>query len=77
MIWSNIDVDHVRPISTFDVSKDEELGGTFTWKKTQILLRQDHQQKGTKSHFPAYSLQFVEDCQIIKINEERPNENLH
>ena len=48
MNWRNIDIDHVRPISSFDVSKDEELGEAFNWKNTQPLLKQDHQQKGTK-----------------------------
>ena len=46
--WSNIEIDHVRPISLFDVSKDEELSESFNWKNTQTLLKQDHHQKGTK-----------------------------
>jgi len=33
MNWSNIEIDHVKPISLFDVSKDEELKEAFNWKK--------------------------------------------
>ena len=46
MNWSNIELDHVKTISLFDVSKDEELREAFNWKKTQPLLKYDHQKKG-------------------------------
>ena len=51
MNWSNIEIDHVKPICTFDVSKNEELGETFNWKNTQLLLKEVHQQKGIKFNF--------------------------
>ena len=34
MSWFNIEIDHVKPICMFDVSKDEELKETFSWKNT-------------------------------------------
>ena len=34
MNWSNTEVDHVKPIRMFDVSKDEELKEVFSWKNT-------------------------------------------
>ena len=37
MKWSNIDIDHVRPISLFDISNDEEIKEGFCWKVTQPL----------------------------------------
>ena len=37
--WKNIEIDHVRPISSFDVFNDEELNETFNWKNTQLLLK--------------------------------------
>ena len=37
MNWLNIEIDHVKPICMFDVSKDEELKGALSWKKTQPL----------------------------------------
>ena len=43
--WSNIEIDHVKPICLLDVSKDEELKEAFNWKNTQPLLKQDHQLK--------------------------------
>ena len=54
MNWSNIEIDHVKPICLFDVSKDEELREAFNWKNTQPLLKQDHQQKGIKFNFQDY-----------------------
>ena len=51
MNWQNIEIDHVRPICMFDVSKDEELKEAFSCKKTQPLLKHIHQQKGTKFNF--------------------------
>ena len=42
MNWSNKEVDNVKPIRMFDVSKDEELGEAFSWKNTQPLLTHEH-----------------------------------
>ena len=59
MTWENIEIDHVKPICLFDVSKDGELKEAFNCKNTQLLLKQDHQQKGTKFNFLEYQLQFI------------------
>ena len=48
MTWSKIEIDNVKPICMFDLSKDEELKETFCWKNTQPLLKHDRQQKGIK-----------------------------
>ena len=40
MIWDNIEIDHVRPISSFDISDDEQLKEAFNWRNTQPLLRE-------------------------------------
>ena len=77
MNWSNIEIDHVKAICLFDVSKDEELKEAFNWKNTQPLLKHDHQLKGIKFNFLDYQLQFIKAYQFIKLNEERFNENLH
>ena len=70
MNWSNIEIDHVKPICMFDVTKDEQLKDAFSWKNTQPLLKQDHQKKGTKFNFLNYQLQFIKAYQFIKLNEE-------
>ena len=70
MNWTNIQIDHVKRISLFDVSKDEELKEAFSWKNTQPLLKHDHQLKGTKFNFLDYQLQFIKACQFLKLNEE-------
>ena len=77
MTWSNIEIDHVKAICLFDLSKDEELREAFNWKNTQPLLRKDHQLKGTKFNFLDYQLQFIKAYQFIKLNEERFNEDIH
>ena len=46
MNWSNIEIDHVKAMNLFNVSKDEELREAFNWKNTQPLLKEVHQQKG-------------------------------
>ena len=35
MNWSNIHVDQIQTIFSFDVSKDEELQHALNWKKMQ------------------------------------------
>ena len=77
MNWEKIGIDHVRPICKFDVTKDDELREAFNWKNTQPLLKQDHQQKGSKFNFLDYQLQFIKAYQFIKLNDERRNEYLH
>ena len=77
MNWNKIEIDHVKPICMFDVTKDEELKEAFNWKNTQPLLKQDHLQKSIKFNFLVYQLQFIKAYQFIKLNEERFNENIH
>ena len=64
----NIELDHVKPICMFDVSKDEELGGAINWKNTRPLLREVHQQKGIRFNFLDYQLQFIKAYQFLKLN---------
>ena len=78
MNWSNIEIDHVKPIWMFDVAKDEELKLAFSCKNTQPLLKKDHQQKGVKFNFLDYQLQFTKAYQLIKSNEQEGfNDNIH
>ena len=77
MTWDNIEIDHVKPICLFNVSKDEELKEAFNWKNTRPLLKEVHQQKGTKFHFSNYQLQFIKAYQLNKLNEERFSEKIH
>ena len=59
MNWSNIEIDHVKPICMFDVSDDEQFKEAFSWKNTQPLLKHDHHQKGAKYYFLDYQLQLI------------------
>ena len=64
MNWTNFEIDHLRPISSFDISKDEELREAFNWKNTQPFLKHDHHEKGTKYKFSDYQLQFIRSYQF-------------
>ena len=77
MNWSNIEIDHVKPICMFDLSKDEELGEAFNWKNSQPLLKHDHQKKGKKFNFLDYQKQFIKAYPFIKLNQKGPNEDNH
>ena len=77
MNWSNIEIDHVKPICMFDVSDDGQLNEAFSWKNTQPLLKEVHSQKGIKFNLLDYQLQFIRAYKFIKLNEERFNENIH
>ena len=68
MNWTKMEIDHVKPIRMFDVSKDEELKETFSWKNTHPLLKEFHQQKRVKFSFLGYQPQFIKAYQIIKLN---------
>ena len=59
MIQKNINVDHVRPIFSFDISIDEELKEAFNWKSIQLLLERINLPKGTGFNFLHYQLQFI------------------
>ena len=64
--WQSIEIDHVKPICMFDVSKDEELKEAFSWENTQ--------QKSTDYNFLDYQLQFIKPYRFLKLSEEgRPN----
>ena len=48
MNWSNIHIDHAKPISSFNVVNEDELLEAFNWKNSQPLLKQDNPKKGNK-----------------------------
>ena len=64
MNWSNLEIDHLKPVCMFIKSKDEELKETFSWKSTQPSLKHDHQLKGTKFSSLVYLLQFTKTYQF-------------
>ena len=73
MTWDNIETDHVRPISSFDISDDEQLKEAFNWRNTQPSLKEIQQKKSIKYIFLDYRLQFIKSYQFLKIFEEGPN----
>ena len=65
MNWTNIELDHVNPICTFDLSDDEQLKEAFNCRNTQPLVKKDHLHKGTKFNFLDYQLQFIKAYQFV------------
>ena len=58
MNFNNIHIDHVKPISSFDISNDNELLEAFNWRNTQPLLKQDNLRKSNKVNEEDYNNQF-------------------
>ena len=58
MNWNNIHVDHVKPISSFIISYDNELLEAFNWRNIQPLLKQDNFRKSAKFNEKDYAKQF-------------------
>ena len=78
MTRDNTEIDQVKPSCMFDVSNDEEIRESLSWKKTQRLLNEVHSEKGTKKIFSDYQLQFIKAYQLIKLNDgEGLNKDLH
>ena len=75
MKWLIIEIDHLKPICMFDLSKGEELGDAYNWKNTQPLLKEVHQQKVIKYKCLEYPLQFISAHQFIKLHEEGLNQD--
>ena len=56
MTWDNIEIDHVRPISSFHISDDEQLKEALNWRNTQPLSKESHQKKGLKNNILDFRL---------------------
>ena len=69
MDFSNIHIDHVKPISSFDISNEDELLEAFNWKNTQPLLKQDNLKKHTKFNEENYASQFRKAREFLNLND--------
>ena len=50
MNWNNIELDHVRPLSSFDLTDPEQLKEAAHFSNIQPLLKSDNRKKGSKYH---------------------------
>jgi len=48
MTWENIEIDHIKPISWFDLEDENEVRKCFHWKNTQPLFKADNRKKFDK-----------------------------
>ena len=70
MNWTNIEIDHVKPVCMFTISDDEELKLAFNWQNMQSLLKEVHSQKGVEFNLLDCQLKFIKASQFLKLNEE-------
>ena len=50
MSWNNIELDHVRPLSSFDLSDIEQLKEASHYSNIQPLLTKDNRSKSNRIH---------------------------
>ena len=50
MNWKNIDLDHVRPLSSFDLTDPEQLKEAAHFSNIQPLFKHDNRKKGANYH---------------------------
>ena len=48
MNWGNIDLDHVRPLSSFDLTDPEQLKEASHYSNIQPLLKKENRRKGNR-----------------------------
>ena len=75
--WKVIEVDHVRPIRSFDIPNNEELLEAFNWKNTEPLLKEIISTRELNPTLKDSKLQFIQAYQFIKLIEEGFNKDLH
>ena len=61
MNCSNIENDHVKPISLLDVSKDKGMRETFIWKKHSTKNKKRKSAKMYKKN----SLKYIINCSLL------------
>ena len=58
---AEIEIDHVRTISSSDESNDEEVREPYSWQNNQPLLKKVQRLKGIKFDFLTYRSQFIKN----------------
>ena len=77
MNWLNTEIDHVKPIPSVDVSKDEQLREAINWTNRQPQMKKNYQHEGAKIDFLEYRLQLMKAYQFIKLNKEGLIKDFH
>ena len=75
-LGSKNEYDDMKPTSSFNCN-DEKLREVFLWIKTQLLIKKDHQHRGTKLFFLAYRLHFIKAYPSIMTKEGGPDWSFH
>ena len=68
--FSNIEIDHVKPISSFDVSTDDIIEKSFQLDKYATFIKKVHLYQGITFDFLDYRLQFMKIYQFLKLNDQ-------
>ena len=75
MNWSDIEVDHKKPISSCDVTNDERIHKNFNWIFIQPLMKEVQQRISIKFDILGYRSVFIKPYQFLKLNEEGLNKH--
>ena len=63
----NYDIDHCRPIATFDLSNPENQFDAFHWSNCQPLLKSKNHSKGAKRNLYSEVLQELKATLFLKL----------
>ena len=63
---NNFEIDHCRPLATFDFSDQEQQYDAFSWTNTQPLLKIKNRSKGAKRNVWSEVLQEMKVVVFLK-----------
>lgn len=69
MTFNNVELDHVRTLTSFDLTNEEQLREASTWKNIQPLFKRDNLTKGAKFNEMDYQLQFIKAHEFLSQNK--------
>ena len=71
--WS----DHCLPIASFNFLDENDVKKCFNWVNSRPMYVKDNIIEGDKVDERLYLLQEISAYQFIKLNEKRPDEDVH
>ena len=68
MNWKNIELDHIRPLPSFDLTDSDQLKEAVHFSNIQPLLRIDNRKKGANYHEHDLMVQHEKlyECEYIR-----------
>ena len=73
--WSIYEIDHVRPLHSFDVSNNKKLEEASAWKLINHFQNKIISKNRNQYSFVDYQFQFIKAYQFLTLNEDGLNRN--